>query len=122
HLAFSSRLPDFFAGRSMQQGSAPVSIAAEVKDTAQHLEKRSRDILVSKTPILIMAIPESGQLLPGLENRVYILTSYPDGTPAETTISGSLLASPVRTDESGVAVIPVRADGNAVSVGLKAVD
>jgi uncharacterized protein YfaS (alpha-2-macroglobulin family) len=121
-FAFSSKLPDFLAGRSTEQGSAPVSIGVEVKDSAEHTETKSRDILVSNTPIIIMAVPESGQLLPGLENRVYVLTSYPDGTPAETTVSGSLLASPVRTDESGVAVIPVRAETGVISVSLKAVD
>ncbi len=119
---FSSKLPDFLAGRSTEQGSAPVSIGAEVKDSAEHTETKSRDILVSNTPIMIMAVPESGQLLPGLDNRVYVLTSYPDGTPAETTLSGSLLPSPVKTDESGVAVIPVRAEGGAMSINLKAVD
>jgi uncharacterized protein YfaS (alpha-2-macroglobulin family) len=121
-FTFSSKLPDFLAGRSTEQGSAPVSIGVEVKDSAEHTETKSRDILVSNTPINIMAVPESGQLLPGLENRVYVLTSYPDGTPAETTVSGSLLASPVKTDESGVAVIPIRADGGVMSVNLKAVD
>jgi uncharacterized protein YfaS (alpha-2-macroglobulin family) len=119
---FSSKLPDFLAGRSAEQGSAPVSVGAEVKDSADHTETKSRDILVSNTPIMIMAVPESGQLLPGLDNRVYVLTSYPDGTPAETTVSGSLLASPVKTDESGVAVIPVRSEGGALSVNLKAAD
>jgi uncharacterized protein YfaS (alpha-2-macroglobulin family) len=121
-FSFSSKLPDFLAGRSTEQGSAPVSIGVEVKDSAEHTETKSRDILVSNTPILIMAVPESGQLLPGLDNRVFVLTSYPDGTPAETTVSGTLLTSPVRTDESGVAIIPVRADGGTMSVKLKAVD
>jgi len=119
---FSSKLPDFFAGRSTEQGSAPVSVGVEVKDSAEHTETKSRDILVSNTPLSIMAVPESGQLLPGLDNRVYVLTSYPDGTPAQTTLSGSLLSSPVRTDESGVAVINVRAQGGAMTATLKAVD
>ena len=69
-----------------------------------------------------MAVPESGQLLPGLENRVFVLTSYPDGRPAETTVSGSLLGSPLKTDESGVAVIPVRAATGAMQFKLKAAD
>lgn len=119
---FSSKLPDFFAGRSTEQGSAPVSVGVEVKDSAEHTETKSRDILVSNTPILIMAVPESGQLLPALENRVYVLTSYPDGTPAQTTVSGSLLSSPVKTDESGVAVIPVLAATGTLSASFKAVD
>src|SRR4029453_14969285 len=89
-FTFSQKLPDFLAGRSTEQGSAPVSIGVEVKDTAQHTESKSRDILVSNTPILIMAVPESGELLPGLENRVFLLTSYPDGTPAQTTLAGNI--------------------------------
>ena len=121
-FTFSSKLPDFLAGRSTEQGSAPVSIGVEVKDSAEHTETKSRDILVSNTPIIIMAVPESGQLLPGLDNRVYVLTSYPDGTPAETTVNGNLLTAPVKTDESGVAVIPVRAATGTLSVNLKAVD
>lgn len=122
HFTFSSKLPDFLAGRSTEQGSAPVSIGVEVKDSAEHTETKSRDILVSNTPIIIMAVPESGQLLPGLDNRVYVLTSYPDGTPAETTVSGNLLASPVKTDESGVVVINARAATGTLSADLKAVD
>ena len=119
---FSSKLPDFFAGRSTQQGSAPVSIVVEVKDTAQHTETKSRNVLVSKTPILIMAVPESGRLLPGLENRVYILTSYPDGTPAETTITGNITPERIRTDASGVATVSLRPGTGQVVLNLKAAD
>lgn len=119
---FSSKLPDFLAGRSTQQGSAPVSIAGEVKDTAQHTEAKSRDILVSNTPILITAIPESGQLLPGLENRVYILTSYPDGTPAETSVIGNINPARIDTDASGVATVSIRAGREPVALNLKATD
>src|SRR5262245_24692088 len=122
HFPFSSKLPDFFAGRSTQQGSAPVSIGVEVKDTAQHTETKSRNVLVSKTPILIMAVPESGRLLPGLENRVYLLTSYPDGTTAETTISGNITAGQIKTDASGVATISIRPGAEAMTLSLKAVD
>jgi uncharacterized protein YfaS (alpha-2-macroglobulin family) len=121
-FAFSSKLPNFLAGRSTEQGSAPVSIGVEVKDTAQHTESKSRDILVSNTPILIMAIPESGRLLPGLENRVYILTSYPDGTPAETSLMGNIKPARIVTDASGVATVSIRADEKPVVLNLKATD
>jgi len=119
---FSQKLPDFFAGRSTQQGSAPVSIAVEVKDTASHTETKTRDIVVAKTPILIMAVPESGKLLPGLDNRVYILTSYPDGTPAQTTITGNITPSRIQTDSSGVATVSIRQEKELVVLNLKAVD
>lgn len=119
---FSQKLPDFFAGRSTQQGSAPVSIAVEVKDTAAHTETKSRNIVVAKTPILIMAVPESGRLLPGLENRVYILTSYPDGTPAQTTVTGNIAPARIQTDSSGVATVSIHPGKDAVTLNLKAID
>ena len=122
HFPFSSKLPDFFAGRSTQQGSAPVSIGVEVKDTAQHTETKSRNVLVSKTPILIMAVPESGRLLPNLENRVYLLTSYPDGTPAETTITGNISPATVKTDAAGVATVSLRPGKDGMTLNLKATD
>jgi uncharacterized protein YfaS (alpha-2-macroglobulin family) len=121
-LPFSSKLPDFFAGRSTEQGSAPVSIGVEVKDTAQHTETKSRNILVSKTPILVMAVPESGRLLPGLENRVYILTSYPDGTPAEATVTGDISPAKIQTDASGVATVLIRTGNDPVVLNLRAID
>lgn len=120
-FTFSTKLPDFLAGRSAEQGSAPVSIAAEVKDTADHIENKSRNILVSKTPIVVMAVPESGQMVPNLENRVYLLTSYPDGTPAETTVTGAA-PTVIKTDASGVAEINLKADTKPVTLKLKAAD
>lgn len=121
-FAFSSQLPDFLAGRSTEQGSAPVAINVEVKDTAAHTETKTRDILVSNTPILIMAVPESGQLLPALDNRVFILTSYPDGTPAATTVSGDGFPAPTTTDESGITTVSVRPRNEPVVLKLKATD
>jgi len=119
---FSYKLPDFFAGRSTQQGSAPVSIGVEVKDTAEHTETKSRNVLVAKTPILIMAVPESGRLLPGLENRVYILTSTPDGSPVQTTVTGNITPARIQTDASGVAIVSVRAGNEPAVLKLTAVD
>ncbi|HXF39245.1 MAG TPA: MG2 domain-containing protein, partial [Blastocatellia bacterium] len=122
HFPFSYKLPDFFAGRSTQQGSAPVSIGVEVKDTAQHTETKSRNVLVAKTPILIMAVPESGRLLPGLENRVYILTSTPDGSPVQTTVTGNINPARIQTDASGVAIVSISAGNEPAVLKLTAVD
>ena len=57
-------------------------IEATVKDSADHAETRGEPITVSESPLLITAVPEGGTLIPNLENQVFILTSYPDGTPA----------------------------------------
>ena len=80
--ASTSSLPDYFAGRPLNQGAARVLIEATVKDSAGHAETRGEPITVSESPLIITAVPEGGTLVPDLENQVFILTSYPDGTPA----------------------------------------
>ena len=113
---FDIRLPGYFAGRPLNHGAAHVFIEATVKDGASHSETRGEPITVSDSPLLITAVPESGSLVPNLENQVFILTSYPDGTPAQTNIrihAPRNVNQTAATDESGVAM--VRLPG---SVGL----
>ncbi len=77
---FDIQLPGYFAGRPLSQGAARVLIEATVKDSAGHSETRGEPITVSDSPLIITAVPEGGTLIPNLENQVFILTSYPDGT------------------------------------------
>jgi uncharacterized protein YfaS (alpha-2-macroglobulin family) len=120
---FDIRLPDFFAGRPLNQGAAPVLIEATVKDTAGHSESRGEPVTVSESPLLITVVPESGSLVPGLENRVYILTSYPDGTPAESDVRVEAAGNAVQTattDKGGIAIVPL--PGGVTIVRVKARD
>jgi uncharacterized protein YfaS (alpha-2-macroglobulin family) len=84
---FDLTLPKYFAGRPLSHGAARVLIEATVKDSAGHAETRGEPITVSESPLLITAIPEGGTLIPNLENQVFILTSYPDGTPASCALN-----------------------------------
>src|SRR5262249_53965205 len=59
---------------------------------------------------------------PGLENQVYIVTSYPDGAPAETQVTVNKGPSALKTDPSGVAILPVAAGNTPVVLDLKAAD
>jgi uncharacterized protein YfaS (alpha-2-macroglobulin family) len=104
---FDLTLPKYFAGRPLNHGAARVLIEATVKDSAGHSETRGQPITVSDSPLLITAIPEGGTLVPNLENEVFILTSYPDGTPARADV----IVSPVgyaeqrlATDDGGVGI------------------
>ncbi len=72
----------FTAGET---GQLELEIA--VIDTAGQQEGIRRVVPVAQQPILIRAVPESGLLKPDVENRIFILTSYPDGQPAQTTLS-----------------------------------
>ena len=118
---FDLTLPDYFAGRPISGGAARVLVEATVKDAASHAESRGEPITVSPSALLITAIPESGKLIPDVENQVFILSSYPDGTPARTSLTIHLHGLPalqVVTDDAGVAVIhlPARKDDEAFTV------
>lgn len=108
---FDLRLPDYLAGRPLDKGAAKVLIEATAKDTAGHSESRGEPITVSESAFLLTAIPEGGTLVPGLENQVFLLASYPDGTPAEASLkvrpkSGD--EQSITTDASGLAVITLK--------------
>ena len=92
---FDLALPDSFAGRPLSQGAASLLIEATVKDSAAHSESRGESITVSLSPLLITAIPEGGTLIPNLDNEIFLLASYPDGSPARATLT---VHSPGRID------------------------
>jgi type II secretory pathway pseudopilin PulG len=82
NYGFEFVLPDFFAGMPQMNGQAFLDLTAEVRDTAGHAEQKTLSLSVSQNELEITAIPEAGALVPGIENIVYVLTSYPDGRPA----------------------------------------
>ncbi len=107
---FDLVLPAYFAGRSMSQGAARALVEATVKDSAEHAETRGELITVSQSPLLITAVPEGGTLVPHLENQVFLLSSYPDGTPAAASLTVHIPGEHdqhVNADSSGVATIHI---------------
>ncbi len=81
HWSFEMPLPGYFAGTPIEQGNASVRLEIEVVDAAEHREEKVVMKPVAPAALLAYAIPESGALVPRLENTVFILVSYPDGTP-----------------------------------------
>jgi uncharacterized protein YfaS (alpha-2-macroglobulin family) len=122
---FDLKLPAYFAGRPLDHGATRVLIEATVKDSAGHSETRGEPITVAESPILITAVPEGGTLIPNLENQVFILTSYPDGTPAKTNLTVHLNGigdQPVSSDEGGVAIVRVHAGAGTQTLKVDARD
>ncbi len=108
---FDFKVPSYMAGRPLDQGAARLLIEATVKDTANHSESKGEPITVSESPFLILAVPEGGTLIPNLENQVFLLATYPDGSPvkAALTVRPSTSAEQcVSTDDGGVAVIHIK--------------
>src|SRR6266571_877571 len=115
---FDLKLPNYFAARPLSQGVALVLIEATVRDSADHAESRGEPITVSESPLLVTAVPEGGTLVPGLENEVFVLTSYADGSPARTELTVHAADNAdqhATTDEGGVAVLRLK-DGAGTQV------
>jgi uncharacterized protein YfaS (alpha-2-macroglobulin family) len=122
---FDLQLPAYFAGRPLSQGAARVLVEATVKDAAGHSESRGEPITVSESPLIVTAVPEGGTLIPGIENEVFILTSYADGKPAVTDVR--VLApgnndQTATTDAGGVAVVRLMVNGTAAGMRVDASD
>ena len=114
---FDLVLPQFFAGNGKRHGAASVVVEAVVKDAADQAETRGEPITVSQASLLITAVPEGGKLVRGLENEVFVLASYPDGTPAKADleVNAGAARQRVQTDEAGIATIQIPGnDANSV--------
>lgn len=102
---FEFDLPRYFAGRGLEKDQAEFSLQVSVVDQAEHTEQTSKVLPIAQNPIVIEAVPEAGTLKPGVENKLYILTSYPDGAPARTKLSLTVggQAAQLATGEYGLA-------------------
>lgn len=78
---FEADLPTYFVGQPLVQGNAFIKLDVEVTDKAEHTEKITNTVPIAKDPVIITAVPESGDLKPSIENVVYVLVSAPDGKP-----------------------------------------
>jgi uncharacterized protein YfaS (alpha-2-macroglobulin family) len=104
---FDLVLPNYLAGKPLNHQAARVLIEATVRDSVGHSETRGEPITVSESPLLVTAVPEGGVLVPNLENEVFILASYPDGTPAKAIVtihSDGNSDQSLSTDDGGVAL------------------
>jgi A-macroglobulin TED domain/Alpha-2-macroglobulin family/Carboxypeptidase regulatory-like domain/MG2 domain/A-macroglobulin receptor binding domain/Alpha-2-macroglobulin bait region domain len=122
---FDLVLPAYFAGRNFSQGAARALVEATVKDSADHAETRGEAITVSQSPLLLTAVPESGTLIPHLENQVFLLSSYPDGTPAIAALTVHMAGEHdqhVTTDNNGIATIHLVPGSGSPSLRVDADD
>ncbi|RKY03960.1 MAG: hypothetical protein DRP55_00150, partial [Spirochaetes bacterium] len=127
---FSQRLPEYFTGQPLEKGKAFILVDIRVTDKAGHTEKLSKKIPVVSNIIYFNAIPEAGILIPNIENRIYILTTYPDGIPAKTRFMISFLTKKgkifpdklIETDETGFATIKIVPKGNSIKLKIDGKD
>jgi uncharacterized protein YfaS (alpha-2-macroglobulin family) len=122
---FNLELPKYLVGRPLNHGAARVVVEATIKDSAGHSETRGEPIFVNESPLMFTAVPEGGTLIPGLPNRVFVLVSYPDGTPAKADMTihvpGNHDQHAVAND-AGVGLIRITPSGESESLQIEASD
>lgn len=123
--SYEFQVPDYVVGQ-LENNTAQVDLAITVIDTANHSERVDESITIAEKAILIEAVPESGFLRPGLENILYLQTSYPDGRAAQTEVTVNGVTTDtltVQTNEFGLATIRVTPqDSRDLTLTLRAVD
>jgi anti-sigma factor RsiW len=111
---FEFELPEMLAGQPLEKGDAQVEIDAIVTDPAERQEEAQTRIVVSAEPVRFTVVPESGTIVPDLENRIFVVVSAPDGSPLKTSVSCGLQT--VETDEAGFASFTVLAERRKIKV------
>ena len=107
---FSLKLPAHFVGQPLQKGDALVKLEVKVVDTANHAQQTVRSLPVAAAPVRVAAVPEGGRIVAGVANRIFVVATYPDGSPAQAavTVKGAgLQGVTVQTDPTGMAVYTV---------------
>jgi len=119
---FEIRLKNNFVGQELRQRDAFATLQAEVTDTADHAQKTSRTLTVTRRPIRIEVFPESGKLVQGVDNTVYILTAYPDGRPAKTTLTLAGQREKLQTSAAGIAKVKIHPEKPNLQLTISAED
>jgi hypothetical protein len=123
--SFEVTLPDYFVGTPLEKGNALLKLDISVKDTADHFEKATRTYSVSNNPMNVSLMPESGRLVPGVENTVYVVAAYPDGSPAQADVTVSVqgkkpepvFKGSLKTNETGFASFSFTPSGDDLQPG-----
>ena len=109
-------IPDRLVGQPSFQGNTIIQMDVRVTDSADHEEQKIHTFHVSVDPLEIELVPESGQLIAGVENQVYVVASHPDGSVAKPKlkIQSGWLKKEIseQCDENGIASFDITPEPN----------
>ena len=97
---FRFQLPELPAAAFGPDGVVDLALEASVVDTVGDAQFGWQALALAREPILIDVTPEDGVLHAGVENILYVLTSYPDGRPAATAMQVQIGAGAVIEQDS----------------------
>ena len=77
----------YVAGTYGAGGQGSLMLNISVKDTGGHVEKTSRLLMITRSPVVIQLIPETYSIKPGLPFQVLVVTETPDGKPLDRDVT-----------------------------------
>ena len=124
YFEFEESLENYLTGQPLENGKAMVRFAVEVTDKAEHKEIIYHTLYVSENTIQTTLIPESGEIVPGIENIIYLVTSYPDGSPARADLTLEIGQDKVdlQTDSTGIAEFTLKPEWFGMNILIKGQD
>ena len=108
NFVFQFDLPELPMDAFGEDGTISLALEATVVDAAGDGEFGWQRSTLADQPIMIDIVPEDGTLHTGVENILYVLTSYPDGQPAPASLQvqiGSAAKIEQVTNDYGLAEI-----------------
>ncbi|MDP8256028.1 MAG: alpha-2-macroglobulin family protein, partial [Candidatus Alcyoniella australis] len=120
---FELQVPDSLVGQPLLDGKAAVVLEAAVIDQTDHEQSTSTMLPVADQALILAAIPESGDPVPGVSNKIFIIASTPDGRPARVRFDDPF--NPQRTlvtDRMGLAELNTVPAKGTLSFRIKAMD
>lgn len=120
--AFEFTLPNWIGGWQRDSGDGRFWLTATVRDSAGQEQSATVSRLIAQQAIRIEVVAEAGTLVPGLPNNVYLLTSYPDGRPAETRLAITGIYREISTNSMGAASVEITPDTRDVRLTIRATD
>ena len=100
NFTFQFELPELGAEAFNEQGLLQLALEATVTDASGDTQFGWQTLSMARQPILIDVVPEGGTLRTGVENILYVLTSYPDGSPAPASLQVEIGSGPVIEEAS----------------------
>lgn len=87
-------------------------LKAEIVDTSNYLIETSKTFYATNNLFEVEIIPENGNIIKGIENKIYVITKRIDGTPIKTHIEANLgkINRQIVTDNDGIGILTLNAN------------
>lgn len=121
--SFEMKLPEYFVGQDVDSGLARAQLSAEVIDKADHKQQALKSVTVSSSTLNVLLVPESGSLVKGVPNRLFVMVSKPDGSPTKAKVVDPWKKDTViDTDSLGLVTLNSPVIKDALKFDLKVFD